>query len=599
MATLHPTICAIRDRIEERSHATRSAYLARLAHRPTDRNQVGCANLAHVTAIYPAPTRKIIALHSAPHLAVVTAYNDMLSAHHPYGTWPQKIAQAAQQVGATTQVASGVPAMCDGITQGREGMELSLFSRDVIALSTAIGLSHDVFDGAILLGICDKITPGLLMGALGFGHLPSVFIPAGPMVSGLSSTEKAAVRQKAAQGLADRSTLLAAEEAAYHAPGTCTFYGTANSSQMMLDLMGLQFPGGAFVPPYSALRDALLTDSVHALTRATRTPHLGLGHLVDARCLVNAIVGLLVTGGSTNHTIHWLAVARAAGYEINWDDLNELSHHVPLITRIYPNGTADVNAFHAAGGTAAVIQWLIEAGLVDGDTPTAWGSTLGDTVAEPILDDAGSLKKQRPAQTSRDESVLRRPESPFESDGGLRLLNGNLGRAITKISAVKPEQRVVEAPCRVFSDQASVQAAFHAGELDRDVVVVVRHQGPRANGMPELHKLTPPLGVLQDKGFRVALVTDGRMSGASGKVLAAIHLSPEAALNGPIGQLMDGDVVRVDAVEGILSTSADLHARAQAPQPASNPSLGRGFFATFRNAVTTAEEGACTLFAQE
>ncbi len=595
-AMLHPVITSVRTRIEQRSQATREAYLAALPTKPADRNRVGCANLAHTTAIYPSSTRKVISLHRAPHLGVVTAYNDMLSAHHPYEDWPERIRKAAAHVGSTMQVATGVPAMCDGITQGREGMELSLFSRDVIALSTAVGLSHDVFDAAILLGVCDKIAPGLLIGALGFGHLPTVFIPAGPMSSGISNTEKAKVRQQAAQGLATRDVLLAAEEASYHESGTCTFYGTANSNQMMLDVMGLQFPGGAFVAPNAPLRQVLLQESVRAVAAAAGKQHLSIGRIVDARCLVNALVGLLTTGGSTNHAIHWLAVARAAGYQIDWTDLDELSHQVPLITRMYPNGQADVNAFQAAGGTAAVIKWLIEAGFVDGDVPTVWGTSLAETVAEPGMDAKGVFQREPIPDQSLDTSVLRRPETPFEADGGLRLLSGNLGRSIAKISAVKPEYRVVEAPCRVFSDQLDVIAAFEAGELDRDVVVVVRHQGPHANGMPELHKLTPALSVVQDRGYQVALVTDGRMSGASGKVLAAIHVTPEASLGGALARLQDGDIIRVDGTTGELFTYANLDARPNAISPASGVSLGRGFFETFRQTVGGAEEGASVLF---
>jgi phosphogluconate dehydratase len=486
--------------------------------------------------------------------------------------------------------------MCDGVTQGREGMELSLFSRDVIAMATAVGLSHDVFDAAVLLGVCDKIAPGLLLGALGFGHLPTVFVPAGPMASGLSNADKAKVRQQAAQGLAGRDVLLAAEEAAYHAEGTCTFYGTANSNQLMLDLMGLQFPGGAFVHPRAPEREALLAESVRAIVAAAGKPALAIGRLVDARCIVNALVGLLASGGSTNHAMHWVAVARAAGWIIDWSDLDELSRAVPLITRIYPNGSADVNHFHAAGGTAAFGAWLVEAGLIDGSAPTVWGTTLGETLAEPALDAAGRFAAKPPPAQSRDPEVLRRPEAPFQNDGGLRLLDGNLGRAIVKVSAVQPAHRVVEAPCRIFDDQLAVVRAFEAGELTGDVVVVVRHQGPKANGMPELHKLTPVLGVLLDRGQQVALVTDGRMSGASGKVLAAIHVTPEASDGGALARLRDGDVVRVDAVAGRLATTADLAGREPAPAPPSGRSLGRGYFENFRRQVSGAELGASVLF---
>ncbi|MBN8509412.1 MAG: phosphogluconate dehydratase [Burkholderiales bacterium] len=596
MPTLHPVVRLVRDRIERRSERCRADYLDALPTKPADRTRVGCANLAHTTAVLPAPERKVVALARAPHLGVITAYNDMLSAHHPFADYPEKLRAAARAEGATLQVAGGVPAMCDGVTQGREGMELSLFSRDVIALGTAVGLSHDVFDAAVLLGVCDKIAPGLLLGALGFGHLPTVFVPAGPMASGLSNAEKARVRQQAAQGLATRDALLAAEEAAYHAEGTCTFYGTANSNQLMLDLMGLQFPGGAFVHPRAPEREALLAESVRAIVAAAGKPALAIGRLVDARCIVNALVGLLASGGSTNHAMHWVAVARAAGWLIDWGDLDELSRAVPLIARIYPNGTADVNHFHAAGGTAAFGAWLAEAGLIDGSAPTVWGSTLAETLAEPAVDAQGRFAPKPPPTQSRDDGVLRRPEAPFQGDGGLRLLDGNLGRAIVKVSAVKPEHRVVEAPCRVFDSQLAVVEAFEAGEFSGDVVVVVRHQGPKANGMPELHKLTPVLGVLLDRGQAVALVTDGRMSGASGKVLAAIHVTPEAGDGGALARLRDGDVVRVDGVAGTLSTAADLAGRDDAPAPAAGRSLGRGYFGAFRRSVSGAELGASVLF---
>lgn len=595
---LHSVIATVRERIEIRSLATRADYLKNLPSEPADRSQMGCANLAHTTAILPKAERKIIALSRAPHLGVITAYNDMLSAHHPFANYPEQLLKAAQQEGATLQVASGVPAMCDGITQGREGMELSLFSRDVIALATAVGLSHDVFDAVILLGICDKIAPGLLLGALSFGHLPAVFIPAGPMSSGLSNHEKSKVRQQAAQGLASRETLLAAEEAAYHSAGTCTFYGTANSNQLMLDLMGLQFPGGAFVHPRDPERQALLKESVRAIVAAAGKKPLAIGRIVDARCLVNALVGLLATGGSTNHTIHWLAVAKAAGYQIDWTDLDDLSKSVPLIARIYPNGDADVNDFHLAGGTAAVGRWLIDAGLIDGDALTSWGSSLGDTLAEPALDERGQWSPKPAATSLRNAAVLRTPSEPFQADGGLRLLHGNLGRAIAKVSAVEKAFRVVEAPCRVFSSQLDVISAFNAGELDRDIVVVVRFQGPRANGMPELHKLTPVLSVVQDRGYNVALVTDGRMSGASGRVLAAIHVTPEAADGGMLAKLEDGDLVRVDAVTGTLSTPVDLSNRPAIEPTPSGTNLGRSYFENFRKLVTGAEQGASVLFSK-
>lgn len=592
--TLHPKLLALRETIETRSRKTREAYLASLPQGPQNRTALGCANLAHTTAIFPGPAKRLISVHKAPHLGIVTAYNDMLSAHHPFAEYPKLIARHAHALGATTQVAGGTPAMCDGVTQGREGMELSLFSRDVIALSACVGLSHDVFDGAILLGVCDKIAPGLLIGALGFGHLPFVFIPAGPMETGLSNAEKAKTRQLAAQGLASRDDLLQSEEKAYHSPGTCTFYGTANSNQLMLDFMGLQFPGGAFELPHSPQRQALIAESVRAVTSATRNPALGLGHLVDARCLLNALVGLMASGGSTNHTIHWIAVARAAGYLIDWSDLDLISSVTPLLARVYPNGNADVNAFQAAGGTASLLATLIDGGFVDGQANTLWGGTLGDTVAE-VLPNAETFSTQKPA-SPRDTSVLRTFNEPFQADGGIRLLKGTLGRAVCKVSAVNLEHRVVEAPCRVFTDQHQVMDAFDRGEFTSDVVVVLLHQGPKANGMPELHKLTPLLGVLQDRGLSVALLTDGRMSGASGKVLSAIHVCPEASAGGPIAQLRDGDVVCIDAHAGKLFTHADLTTRSPLPAPPHAISHGRGYFQVWRNTVSSAEEGASNLF---
>ena len=584
----------VKDRIELRSKHSRQAYLASLPTGPADRAAVGAANLAHTTAVLPKAEKKLVAIHKAPHLGIVTAYNDMLSAHQPFAAYPDLIGKAARLHGATTQVAGGTPAMCDGVTQGREGMELSLFSRDVIAQSACVALSHDVFDAGILLGVCDKIAPGMLIGALAFGQLPFVFIPAGPMESGLSNSEKARIRQLAAQGKADRNTLLDAEEAAYHSSGTCTFYGTANSNQLMLDFMGLQFPGGAFELPSSPQRMAVLNDSVRAVASATRNPALKLASLVDSRCLMNALVGLMASGGSTNHTIHWITVARAAGYLVDWDDLNDISSATPLLTRVYPNGSEDVNAFHRAGGTASLISTLIDAGCVDGDVPTVWGTTMAETVGE-IAPTAEAFSVSRP-QPSRNEEVLRAHTDPFQPDGGIRLLQGNLGRSVCKVSAVKPEHRQVTAPCRVFKDQAEVQAAFKAGELNKDIVVVVIHQGPKANGMPELHKLTPALGILQDQGYKVALVTDGRMSGASGKVLSAIHVSPEALADGPIGLLQDGDMVCVDAEQGLLSTDADLDGREQAIYTAPPASHGRGYFANWRKLVSNAEQGASVLF---
>ncbi|HEY1058205.1 MAG TPA: phosphogluconate dehydratase [Limnobacter sp.] len=591
---LHPALLKVRDAIEARSKSTRSRYLGTLPAATQNRSAVGAANLAHTTAVFAPPTKRVIALHKAPHLGIVTAYNDMLSAHQPFADYPARIAQAAQLVGATTQVAGGTPAMCDGVTQGREGMELSLFSRDVIAQAACIGLSHNVFDGGILLGVCDKIAPGLLMGALAFGHLPFVFIPAGPMETGLSNPEKARIRQLAAEGKAGKDELLQAEERAYHSPGTCTFYGTANSNQLMLDCMGLQFPGAAFESPFGPQRNAVLTDSVRALASATRNPALALGQLVNAASLINALVGLMASGGSTNHTIHWIAVARAAGYVIDWTDLDAISAVVPLLCRVYPNGVEDVNAFHAAGGTASLLATLMDGGFVDGSALTVWGKTLADTVGE--VEPHQETFSVRKPQATRNPEVLRPWDQPFQPDGGIRLLTGNLGRAVCKVSAVKHSHRVVQAPCRVFTDQAQVMEAFKNNAFQTDVVVVVTHQGPRANGMPELHKLTPVLGVLLDRGLNVALVTDGRMSGASGKVLAAIHVCPEADSNGPLSKLRDGDLVRVDAVAGVLNTDADLDRREPSPKQAQAVSLGRGYFQLWRQHVTTAEEGASVLF---
>ncbi|HEX4855333.1 MAG TPA: phosphogluconate dehydratase [Limnobacter sp.] len=595
MATsLHPTLQKLREQIEKRSAHSRAAYLDSLPQGPQNRTAVGCANLAHTTAVYPGSTKRIISLHKAPHIGIVTAYNDMLSAHQPFAAYPQLIAEHARALGATTQVAGGTPAMCDGVTQGREGMELSLFSRDVIALSACVGLSHDVFDAAILLGVCDKIAPGLLIGALGFGHLPFVFIPAGPMETGLSNSEKAKTRQLAAQGKASREDLLQSEEKAYHSPGTCTFYGTANSNQLMLDFMGLQFPGGAFELPGSPQRQALIKESVRAIASASRNPALKLANMVDSRCLINSLVGLMASGGSTNHTIHWISVARAAGYLINWNDLEIISSVTPLLTRVYPNGTEDVNAFHAAGGTAGLLATLIDGGFVDGCAGTVWGTALADTVAE-VLPVSETFSVRKPGE-SRNTDILRPYDKPFQEDGGIRLMQGNLGRGVCKVSAVKKEHRFVEAPCRVFSDQQQVIEAFNQGEFTEAVVVVVTHQGPRANGMPELHRLTPILGILQDRGLPVALVTDGRMSGASGKVLSAIHVCPEAMADGPISKLRDGDLVRVDANEGVLSTSADFSQRDSLPAPAQAVSHGRGYFQVWRNTVSSAEEGASNLF---
>ena len=602
--TLHPTVASVTARIRARSAASRAAYLARVQamaarRRPVDR--MGCANVAHAWAALPASDKLRVVAERAPNLAVVTAYNDMLSAHQPYEGFPAVIRDEARRWGATAQVAGGVPAMCDGVTQGEPGMELSLFSRDTIAMGTAVALTHDMFDGALLLGVCDKIVPGLLIGALHFGHLPCVFVPAGPMSSGLSNKEKAAVRERYAQGLVGREALLQAEGAAYHGPGTCTFYGTANSNQMLLEAMGLHVPGAAFVHPHAGLREALTREAVRTVLHRADAPCPPIGHVVDERAIVNAMAALLATGGSTNHLIHWVAVARAAGILIDWSDFAELSAVVPLLSRVYPNGSADVNAFEAAGGPGYVLRELVAAGLAHGDVATVRGPGLEAYATQPVLEE-GALRWQPRPTASGDDTVLRPATAPFAPTGGLRLLQGNLGRAVIKVSAVPEERHVVEAPARVFDSQQALQAAFQAGELERDVVAVVRFQGPRANGMPELHKLTPALSVLQDKGFQVALVTDGRMSGASGKVPAAIHVSPEALAGGPLARVRDGDLIRVDAVAGTLQVrveEAEWAARAPAERSgeaatASAHDLGRELFAGMRRNVTSAEEGAVT-----
>lgn len=602
--TLDTTVAAVTRRIRERSAATRAAYLERvdaMAARPPRVQHKGCANVAHAVAGLPLSDRARIVVHKGPNVAIVTAYNDVLSAHAPLARYPDMLQDEARCHGATAQVAGGVPAMCDGVTQGEPGMELSLFSRDAIAMGTAIALSHDVFDAALLLGVCDKIVPGLLIGALHFGHLPTVFVPAGPMATGLSNSAKAKVREQAAQGLVGRKELLDAEMAAYHSPGTCTFYGTANSNQMLLEAMGLHVPGTAFVHPEGGEREALTREAMRtalAITHSQRfTP---IGHLVDERCIVNAMVALLATGGSTNHLIHWVAVARAAGITIDWDDFSALSAVVPLLARIYPNGSADVNQFQAAGGPGYVIRELLDAGLMHEDVLTVRPGGLREYTRIPQAGDGRLAWKDSGA--SLDETVLRPAAAPFSATGGLRLLRGNLGRAVIKVSAVPEDRHVVEAPARVFCSQAELLKAFAAGELERDVVCVVRWQGPRANGMPELHKLTPPLAVLQGKGYKVALVTDGRMSGASGKVPAAIHVSPEAHAGGPLARVQDGDLIRLDAIAGtldVLADSAEWQARQSTTMPVAQAEdnalgLGRELFAGFRRSALSAEEGACT-----
>ncbi len=601
MASLNPVVQAVTERIIERSRPGRQAYLdfiAREAAAGTARGRLSCGNLAHGFAA-AGDDKPAIRAGDAMNIGIVTAYNDMLSAHQPYGRYPEQMKLFAREVGATAQVAGGVPAMCDGVTQGQAGMDLSLASRDVIAMATAVSLSHAMFEGVALLGICDKIVPGLLIGALRFGHLPALFVPAGPMPSGLANKEKARVRQLFAEGKASREELLEAEAASYHGAGTCTFYGTANSNQMLLEMMGLQLPGSSFVNPGNSLRNQLTRAAVHRLAGMAAPlgtlPEKALGLLVDEKAIVNAIIGLLATGGSTNHAIHLPAMARAAGIRIDWEDFDRLSSVVPLICRVYPGGAADVNGFHAAGGMGFVIRELLGAGLAHGDIGTIGGSFAEWTQA-PEQGSAGAEWKPV-AEASGDPGVLAPVATPFAPDGGMRLVQGNLGRAIIKTSAVESHRWTISAPARVFEDQNDVLRAFKAGELERDVVVVVRFQGPRANGMPELHKLTPALGVLQDRGFAVALVTDGRMSGASGKVPAAIHVCPEATGGGPLALLRDGDVVTLCGHTGRLETSADLSARTPAPAPPQPEGTGRELFALMRNGSDDAEAGASAMLA--
>jgi phosphogluconate dehydratase len=600
--TVHPVVAEVTSRIAERSRPERSAYLARLdraADRGPARTRLACANLAHGFAGSPARDKESLRGTTKPNIAIVSAYNDMLSAHKPFETYPPVLKQAVLRAGGIAQFAGGVPAMCDGITQGRDGMELSLFSRDVIAMSTAIALSHDMFDAALMLGVCDKIVPGLLIGALSFGHLPTVFVPAGPMTSGLPNGEKARVRQLHAEGKVGRDELLAAEAASYHSEGTCTFFGTANSNQLLMEVMGLHLPGASFVNPGTPLREAL-TEA--AGRRAVELTALGgeltpVGRVVDEKAVVNGVVALLATGGSTNHTLHLVAIARAAGITLTWDDLSDLSAVVPLLARIYPNGTADVNHFHAAGGLAFTVHSLLKAGLLHDDVQTVAGPGLWRYTSEARL--AGdTVTWEEGPKASLDRDVLRGVEDPFAKDGGLRMLEGNLGRSVVKVSAVRPEHRIVTAPARVFDDQADFLAAFADGDLDGDLVAVLRYQGPAANGMPELHKLTPALGVLQDRGHRVALVTDGRMSGASGKVPAAIHLTPEAVVGGPLAKVRDGDLVTLDAASGILELHVDDEELASRTATGSAPAddawvgTGRDLFTSFRAAVGPADRGA-------
>jgi len=603
---LNPTIEAVTARIVERSRTLRSAYLARIeAAREggTARARLDCGNLAHAFAA-SGVDKPLLRASSAVNLGIVSAYNDMLSAHQPLENYPALIKMAARNVGASAQFAGGVPAMCDGVTQGRTGMELSLYSRDVIAMATAVALSHEMFDAAVLLGVCDKIVPGLLIGALAFGHLPMILIPAGPMVSGLPNREKARIRQLYAEGKASREELLEGESASYHGPGTCTFYGTANSNQMLLEMMGLMLPGAAFVNPNTTLRDAL---TVAATERACAITALGaqytpIGVTIDEKAIVNAIIGLASTGGSTNHAIHLVAIARAAGIIIDWDDLDQLSRATPLLARMYPNGSADVNHFHAAGGLAVVIGELLDAGLLHADIRCVHGGDLRSQAQEPYLDGLQLRWRAAPA-ASLDIDVLRGCAAPFDHQGGLHCVKGNLGRAIVKISAVAPAHRRIQAPARIFHSQDEVLLAFKAGKLVGDLVVVVRGQGPRANGMPELHKLTPTLAVLQDRGQKVALLTDGRMSGASGKVLAAIHVSPEAASAGPIAKLREDDLIIIDADAGTMNAHVDDEewaGRSAIPMDlrGNRFGVGRELFGLMRANATCAEEGGSALFVE-
>ncbi|MGB4117754.1 MAG: phosphogluconate dehydratase [Polaromonas sp.] len=599
---LHPEVARITARIIERSRIRRSAYLAQIdatATRARSADRMGCANLAHAVAGAPLDDRfKIVAEH-APNIGIVTAYNDMLSAHTPLKNYPDLVKLEARKIGATAQVAGGVPAMCDGVTQGTSGMELSLFSRDVIAMATAVALSHDMFDAALLLGVCDKIVPGLLIGALHFGHLPMVFVPAGPMPSGISNKDKAKTRELAAQGLVGRAELLESEMKSYHAPGTCTFYGTANSNQMLLEAMGLHVPGTAFVAPGGDLRDELTRESARTVLGIVKSKRYApIGHIVDERAIVNAMVALLATGGSTNHLIHWVAVAYSAGITIDWNDFSDLSDVVPTLTHVYPNGSADVNQFQAAGGPGLVIRELLDAGYMHADVLTVRSGGIREYTREPALD--GASLKWLDAGESKDESIVRSAANPFSATGGLKLLQGNLGRSVIKVSSVPDDCHVIEAAARVFDSQQGLLDAFNAGELVKDVVCVVRWQGPHANGMPELHKLTPPLAVLQGKGYKVALVTDGRMSGASGKVPAAIHVSPEAAAGGPLAKVRDGDVIRLDALAGdlnVLIAESEWAARTIDAMPLAlretgSQGMGRELFTNMRRSATTAEEGA-------
>ena len=599
-------IAAITARIVERSRPTRERYLERVraaANQGVARTVLSCGNLAHGFAVCSPAEKQALSGDRVPNLGIITAYNDMLSAHQPFETYPAIIRQAAAEAGGIAQVAGGVPAMCDGVTQGQPGMELSLFSRDLIAMAAGVGLSHNMFDAAVYLGVCDKIVPGLMIAALTFGHLPSVFVPAGPMTTGLPNDEKSRIRQLYAEGKVGRAELLEAESKSYHGPGTCTFYGTANSNQMLMEIMGFHMPGASFINPGTPLREALTRE---ATKRALAITAMGneftpAGEMIDERSIVNGVVGLHATGGSTNHTLHLVAMARAGGIQLTWQDISDLSDVVPLLARVYPNGLADVNHFHAAGGMGFLIKQLLKRGLLHDDVRTVYGQGLDAYAIDVKLGENGTVAREPAPEVSADPKVLATIEQPFQATGGLKMLSGNIGRAVIKISAVKPERHVIEAPAIVFNDQQELQEAFKAGKLNRDFVAVVRFQGPKSNGMPELHRLTPPLGVLQDRGFTVALVTDGRMSGASGKVPAAIHLTPEASEGGPIARIRDGDMIRLDAVSGtleVLVDAAEFAARAPAvvDLDGNEYGMGRELFAPFRRAAGTADMGASVLF---
>ena len=605
MGQINPQIAAVTQRIIDRSASLRDDYLRQIAedynNRP-ERGKLSCGNLAHGFAACGEEDKNSLRMMEAGNMAIVTSYNDMLSAHQPYATYPDKLKQAMREIGCTAQVAGGVPAMCDGVTQGQDGMELSLLSRDLIAQCTAMSLSHQMFDGVLALGICDKIVPGLMMGVLSFGYLPALFVPAGPMESGLPNKEKQRIRQLYAEGKIGRDELLQAESDSYHSHGTCTFYGTANSNQMVLEAMGLQMPGSSFVNPDNPLRDKLTAEAGYQLARITAlgNDYRPVGEIVDARAVVNGTVALLASGGSTNHTMHLVAIARAAGIILNWDDISELSAVVPLLARVYPNGQADVNHFHAAGGTSCLFRQLLDGGFMHADAKTSWGDSFADFTQEPRLDADNKVVWHQSPQQPLDMEVLTTVDKAFSNEGGLRLMSGNLGRGVIKVSAVALENQIVEAPAVVIDAQDDLEPLFKSGSLDRDCVVVVRYQGPKALGMPELHKLMPFLGTLQDKGHKVALVTDGRMSGASGKVPAAIHIVPEAASGGLLSKVCEGDLLRVNAVTGELmfvGDEAELNAREPAPQPnAGQQGCGRELFAINRDNISNAEQGASFLF---